>query len=230
MPKDRDFKRLVRARMDRTGERYTQARAALVKEIAAPENLQLSCLHLGFYLASWGMFRSSAVRGRSIHQFKPVVELIANTRRYVWDIDADAYSDEACAALIATASEIKETLHFPSGMWPTPTLATKIMLGVFGNVPAFDRRVVAGLKADGLVGRFGLRALRAIGGYYERNADLIEQGRLRTLDFETGQHTDRKYTRAKVVDMIFYVKGGGTAFLAHFLASAAAQMRRWWVA
>jgi HEAT repeat protein len=29
MPKDHDFKRLVRARMDDTGERYTQARAAL---------------------------------------------------------------------------------------------------------------------------------------------------------------------------------------------------------
>ena len=36
MPKDHDFKRLVRARMDRTGERYTQARAALVAERAAP--------------------------------------------------------------------------------------------------------------------------------------------------------------------------------------------------
>ena len=30
MPKDKDFKALVRARMDRTGERYTTARAALV--------------------------------------------------------------------------------------------------------------------------------------------------------------------------------------------------------
>jgi HEAT repeat protein len=36
MPKDRDFKRLVRARMDDTGERYTQARAALAAERAAP--------------------------------------------------------------------------------------------------------------------------------------------------------------------------------------------------
>jgi hypothetical protein len=36
MPKDHDFKRLVRARMDRTGERYTQARAALAAERSAP--------------------------------------------------------------------------------------------------------------------------------------------------------------------------------------------------
>ncbi len=39
MPKDQDFKRLVRARMDHTGERYTQARAALVAERAAPDPL-----------------------------------------------------------------------------------------------------------------------------------------------------------------------------------------------
>jgi hypothetical protein len=39
MPKDRDFKRLVRARMDRTGEKYTQARAALAAERGAPDPL-----------------------------------------------------------------------------------------------------------------------------------------------------------------------------------------------
>ena len=39
MPKDPGFKRLVRARMDHTGERYTQARAALVAERSAPDPL-----------------------------------------------------------------------------------------------------------------------------------------------------------------------------------------------
>lgn len=183
------------------------------KDIAAPENMQLSCLHLGFYLASWGMFRSSTVRSRSVHQFRPVVELIAKSPRDVWELDANAYSHKACVMLVDTAAEIKNSLRFPPGTRPTPTLATKIMLGAFGNVPAFDRRVRAGLRADGLVGRFGRRALEAIGEYCQQNADLIERERLRTLDFETGGHTQRRYTRAKVVDMIFYVKGGGTVLL-----------------
>lgn len=39
MPEDHDFKRLVRARMDDTGERYTQARAALVAQRGAPDPL-----------------------------------------------------------------------------------------------------------------------------------------------------------------------------------------------
>src|SRR5260370_6302234 len=39
MPEDRDFKRLVRARMQNTGERYTQARAALVAQREAGDPL-----------------------------------------------------------------------------------------------------------------------------------------------------------------------------------------------
>jgi hypothetical protein len=39
MPKDHDFKRLVRARMDQRGERYTRARAALAAERGAPDPL-----------------------------------------------------------------------------------------------------------------------------------------------------------------------------------------------
>jgi len=30
-----------------------------ILDIAVSDNLQLSCLHLGFYLASWGMLRGS---------------------------------------------------------------------------------------------------------------------------------------------------------------------------
>src|SRR5690348_2905675 len=39
MPEDHDFKRLVRARMQHTGERYTQARAALVAQREAGDQL-----------------------------------------------------------------------------------------------------------------------------------------------------------------------------------------------
>src|SRR5258708_35828713 len=39
MPKDHDFKRLVRARIRETGERYTQARAALAAQREAGDPL-----------------------------------------------------------------------------------------------------------------------------------------------------------------------------------------------
>ena len=64
MPKDPGFKRLVRARMDHTGERYTQARAALVAERSAPDPLVSD--------------RSRGVLGQLAD-----IELAASSRRYL---------------------------------------------------------------------------------------------------------------------------------------------------
>jgi hypothetical protein len=179
-------------------------------DLAATENMLLSCLHLGFYLASWGMFRgSSGLRSRSLKQFEPVVELIAHAPSDVWEVDAHCYSGAVCRRLVGTARDIQEALHYTDGAWPTRTLATKIMLGVFGNVPAFDSRVVAGLRKTRRTGRFGIRALQDIGRFYDEHYEVIEQYREYTLDFTTGQPTQRRYTRAKVIDEIFYIEGRG---------------------
>jgi hypothetical protein len=179
-----------------------------VADLATAENMLLSCLHLGCYLASWGMFRGySGLRSRSLRQFEPVVQLIARTPNDVWEIDAHCYSETACRRIVGTASGIQEALHYPDGAWPTRTLATKIMLGVFGNVPAFDSRVMAGLRKSNRAGRFGLRALREIGRFYDDHHEVIERYREPTLEFATGQPTQRRYTRAKVIDEIFYIEG-----------------------
>lgn len=176
-------------------------------DIAAPENMLLSCLHLGFYLASWGMFRASAeLPRRSVRQFVPVVELIASMPAEIWEADAHCYSGTAYR-LVTAATEIGEALHYPDGTWPTRTLATKIMLGVFGNVPAFDSRVVKGLRKTGRTGRFGVRTLQEIGRFYDGHREVIERLREPTVDFATGQPTQRQYTRAKVIDEFFYIEG-----------------------
>ena len=180
-------------------------------DIAAAENLQVSCLHLGFYLASWGMFRGGSVLlTRSVKQFEPVIKLIARMPREIWEIDADGYTAQTCDALATAAGDIREALAFPDGKWPSPTLATKIMLGVFGNVPAFDSRVRRGLRISGLTGRFGLRALRDIGRFYHDHHEAIDRHRDPTLQFGSKQPANRTYTRAKVIDEVFYVQGGGT--------------------
>jgi hypothetical protein len=156
------------------------------------------------------MFRgSSSLRSRSLKQFEPVVELIARTSEDVWAADAQGYSETVSQRLVGTARDIAEALNYPEGAWPTMTLSTKIMLGVFGNVPAFDSRVVAGLRRTGLTGRFGYRALRDIGRFYHGHAEAIERHRECTLDYATGQRTPYRYTQAKVIDEIFYIEGSG---------------------
>jgi hypothetical protein len=182
-----------------------------MSDLAGPQNMLQSCLHLGFYLASWGMFRaSSEVPRRSVKQFEPVIELLASMPHDIWEIDANCYSNSACGKLVATARGIQRALHYPDGAWPTDTLATKIMLGVLGSVPAFDSRVVNGLRTTGRTGSFGLRALQGIGRFYVDHQEVIERHRVPTLDVATGEPTQRRYTRAKVIDQVFFIEGGGS--------------------
>ncbi len=82
--------------------------------------------------------------------------------------------------------------------------ASKIMLGVFGNVPAFDNYFKRGFGAS----TFGPKALEEVGRFYAENSETIEKYRIPTLDFSTGTPTERRYTRAKVIDMIFFIEGG----------------------
>jgi hypothetical protein len=74
---------------------WHRERAAL-SELAGGTNLQLSCLHLGFYLASWGMLRASSVLlGRSVRPYVPLIEVIASSGPAIWSVDADGYNDES---------------------------------------------------------------------------------------------------------------------------------------
>ena len=89
----------------------------------------------------------------------------------------------------------------------TDTLITKIMLGVFGNVPAFDKFFRKGMNMY----NFGPKSLRGLAKFYRKHQTMIDcyQKQLVTLNFATGQNTKRFYTKAKVIDMIGFIAGGG---------------------
>jgi hypothetical protein len=79
------------------------------------------------------------------------------------------------------------------------------MLGVFGNVPAFDTYFRNGFGGS----TFNSKLLDRIGHFYRDYSDIIEKYRINTLDFLSGKPTKRKYSRAKVIDMIFFIEGRG---------------------
>jgi hypothetical protein len=177
--------------------------AANVSLLASFDNIQLSCLHLGFYLASWGMFRGSTeLLQKSARYLIPTVEAIARTDPSVWEIDADRYTEPNIRHILEVAGTIRAV---QPGM--SDTLLTKIMLGVFGCVPAFDVNFRRACKPEGLVATFGARALRRIGSFYQDNTAVIEAHRLPTLNFTSGGGTQRRYTRAKIIDMACFIEG-----------------------
>jgi hypothetical protein len=82
-------------------------------------------------------------------------------------------------------------------------LVTKTMLGVFGCVPAFDRYFRLGFHCHTLC----RDALLRIGTFYKDNEAKIDTQRIFTLDFTTGLDTVRTYSKAKIIDMIFFQEG-----------------------
>lgn len=83
------------------------------------------------------------------------------------------------------------------------TLATKIMLGVFGNVPAFDTQFKKGFG----VSTFGKKSLKNIFAFYEANKVAIDSYKICTFDFMNERETSVRYTHAKIIDMIGFVEG-----------------------
>jgi hypothetical protein len=162
-------------------------------------NLEQSCLQLGFFLASWGMLRASSVLlRRSLTYYVPVIEAIANADDAIWEIDAHNYSAQTISALIDGCERIRAAFAEPA----SPILVSKVMLGVYGCMPAFDENFRRGFR-----GTFCAKSLSRVGAFYRDNVDLVERYRMPTIDFATGKPTRRRYSRAKVIDMIYYVEG-----------------------
>lgn len=180
---------------------FQQHRGA-VKAWGEPTGMEVSCLHLGFYLASWGMLRGSAeLMQRSVRHLVPLIEAIADVPAEVWDLDLVDYDKDGIDLVHRTSADVRDALR---PLQASDILVTKVMLGVFGCVPAFDTYFKKGFG----VSTFSKGSLHLVGEFYRANPAQIDALRQPTLDFTTGQPTTRLYTRAKVVDMIFFIKGG----------------------
>ena len=177
--------------------------------MASQENLQLSCLQLAFYLASWGMLRGSTeLLQKSSWIYVPVIQVISRSDLMFWDIDAHNYSSTNINAIL----DFKLTIitAFKCAIkHVTDTLVTKRMLGVFGNVPAFDTYFKKGFKEDFAIGSLNKQALEKVQCIYKTYKTIIEEEPIYTLDFQTGEPTNIRYPRAKVIDIIGFMEGKG---------------------
>lgn len=195
---------------------YFQSHRDDPRGLVSPGGLETSCLQLGYYLASWGMFRaSSQMLRRSSKHLAPLVSVLANDLGYLWGLDVDGYDTETIPKLreaeiavrraLRDAPDVEATLegHGLKGLVASETLTTKILLGVFGCVPAFDTYFRRGFE----VATFGPKSLFKIREFYDANAPVLDAFHIPTVDFTSGEATDLLYPKAKLVDMIFFVAG-----------------------
>ena len=172
------------------------------------KDIEKSCLVLGFYLASWGMFRgSSFLLQKSVKYFEPIIKYISNQDKSVWKIDVDNYNPESMKEIKRIYDGIKELL-IKNGNADL-TLITKILLGVFGFVPAFDNyfcdnfRIIAGdAKKKCRFRNLDEDSLTVIKDFYKSNKESIDDISKHTFtkDFN-GQETKINYPKAKIIDM-----------------------------
>ncbi|MBA2858724.1 hypothetical protein HNP93_001425 [Methanococcus maripaludis] len=181
---------------------YSFFRENRTAELADENNIQMSSLQLGNYLASFGMMRgSSFLLEKSVRYYQTLITSISKMDPILWKIDADSYTEENIELLLNCKNQIFEALGKENK--PTDTLITKIMLGVFGNIPAYDTNVKNSLKLNSL----NEKSLLKIKDFYEKNSGIIDSYEIYTYDFLTSKNTDIKYTKAKLVDMYGFIDG-----------------------
>jgi hypothetical protein len=152
------------------------------------------------------MFRgSSFLLQKSAKVFEPTIDYISKLDRSVWEIDVDKYTDANVATIIEIYNGVKGQLIQEGNA--DLTLVTKILIGVFGFVPAFDSYFCRTFRriANGQCGfrRVNTEALGIIRKFYEANRKSIDSLANETYitDFITGRPTGIKYPKAKIIDM-----------------------------
>lgn len=175
-------------------------------EINIIKDMEKSCLVLGFYLASWGMYRgSSFLLDKSVKYYSQTIEYIASTDKCSWNIDVDNYNQENIREIKKIYDEIKFLIIKNNNA--DLTLVTKILLGVFGFVPAFDSYFCNTFRTI-YKNQCGFRklndnSLSLIHDFYINNNQSIDNISKKTFtrDFKTGEKSKLNYPKAKIIDM-----------------------------
>lgn len=165
-------------------------------------------LHLAFYLASWGMYRASSFLFQKDYKVHiPVVEIILEEKyASLWGITAEGLQEAAMLDLLEDVSErIREAYAKEQSSFgkadnnATDTLITKILLGTFGCVPAYDTYYVRAVrKYDISTGIYDRNSVSDIAKYYLEHKYEFEKIRMELSTYGT------EYPAMKIMDMCLW--------------------------
>lgn len=177
----------------------------------AQENIDTSCLHLSFYLASWGMYRgSSFLLWKDYRIHTDVVEKLLGMK-YFQKINFSTIKDDNLDEIINLTIWIKnwykENIKTVNGeekpVNATDTLVTKIMLGTLACIPAYDRYFIDGMRKSGInYSKLSKKNFKAVVDYYKENETEFLKAQ-KTIYKKIGIN----YPAMKLVDMYFWEIG-----------------------
>ena len=189
---------------------FGQFKDALKSEKRDEETADYLSLHLGFYLASWGMMRNSDLMGYDYKIHIPLVKAILDFPDLCGKNPEDFCDEKDGAALLGQMEELYECVKDHCAQFchaktyeASGTLMSKIMLGTLGIVPAYDQKVCSVLNAYDIATRdFSMKSFGQFARYFTANHTEVV-GRMT----EEMQAICPLYTRAKVIDGLLWFIG-----------------------
>ncbi len=178
------------------------------------KNLDPACLNLAFYLASWGMYRgSSFLLQKDYLVHKPAVLKILEQKDYFRKIDFSKIKSgnnekEIAGEIAGLISEIKKSYGVYKNK-VSDTLASKIILGTLGCIPAYDQYFISGLKEhldnnkkkyNGLL-TINKKSLSYLFDFYRKNEKQTSGAKDKIKKITK---SDEPYPAMKLVDMFFW--------------------------
>lgn len=168
------------------------------KIIRDDDMLDLAALNLGFYLGNWGMFRKSFLMDKDYKIHVQVISRLLHECKELWQpYDKISWNDIKKANTIIS----KYYKSISKSKRVSKILISKILLGIFACVPAYDRYfMLAAKNSNGLVYH----------NYSERSYNDIKKV-LSTLKYEHNEplHDDEQitYPPMRLFDAYFWFKG-----------------------
>jgi len=176
-------------------------------------NIELLALHLGFYLASWGMYRGSSGLLQKSHSVHKGSAQILKQKKFK-DLKCSGVNEVTIESIPLILELKKELANYYKGISffkkkqnnpisDTDTLLSKILLGTMGCTPAFDRYFIVGSKQKGLIAsKFNEPSLARLFKFAKDNRSEIKKSQ-KTIKNQINCH----YPSMKILDIYFWQIG-----------------------
>lgn len=154
--------------------------------------LDLASLNLAFYLASWGMYRGSSNLLRK--DYKIHKQLIEELLQKCSDLWGNNISWEQ----IEIANKLIKNYYQKHKITPTITLITKVLMGIFGCVPAYDRFFINGIN------KYNKNAKNISKSYNKQSFYQLKDFAKKITVTKYLKNTNIPYPEMKLVDYYFW--------------------------
>lgn len=178
-------------------------------DLISNDQIESTALHIGFYLANWGMFRGSSglLQNSNLDLMKDLAKLLFEGQGAellelsMDDFDLGAsdlvYNQKLLDAVLSSMDSLATNVSW------TDTLKTKILMGVWGECPALDRFYIAACR-DLFPRRPFITA--ASGKGLTALVSVVRELNAPSLHLETGR-LKLTYPTARIMDMALFQYG-----------------------